>query len=240
MLPRCLVLWDVDHTLIETRGVGSAVFREAFEKATGMTMSAGMATAHGHTEPVLLEKTLEINGIQHRDDGLFERFAAAQADGYRARVDELRKRGRALPGVEEAVGALATEPDVVQSVLTGNTRRAAQVKLSVFGLERYLNLDTGAYGDDDAYRPRLVEFAMARAAERVGAPVPSESTVLIGDTPKDIAAAREAGVGVIAVASGTSSVDDLTGAGADLVLGTLESVDIRDLVGRVLTVRAGE
>ncbi|GAA4896131.1 HAD family hydrolase [Streptomonospora salina] len=240
MLPRCLVLWDVDHTLIETRGVGSAVFREAFEKATGATMSAGMATAHGHTEPVLLEKTLELNGIQDREEGLFERFAAAQADGYRARSDELRERGRVLPGIEDALGALATDSGVMQSVLTGNTRRAAQVKLSAFGLDRHLDLAVGAYGDDDSYRPRLVEVALARAAERAGMSVPRERVVLIGDTPKDIAAAREAGVGVIAVASGTSSVDDLTGVGADLVLGTLESVDIRDLVGRVLTVRAGE
>jgi phosphoglycolate phosphatase-like HAD superfamily hydrolase len=42
--------------------------------------------------------------------------------------------------------------------------------------------------------------------------------VLIGDTPRDVAAALTAGVQVIAVASGRSSIEDLQAAGASKVL----------------------
>ncbi|GAB3450098.1 haloacid dehalogenase-like hydrolase [Streptomonospora sediminis] len=238
MPPRSLVLWDVDHTLIETRGVGSAVFGDAFEKATGRPMNAGMARAHGETEPVLLEKTLVLNGISDRDDELFGRFAAAQAEAYRARLEELRSRGRALPGVESALRAVAVDPAVIQSVLTGNTRTAAQIKLSAFGLDDHLDLGIGAYGDDDAHRPNLVEVARTRAAERYEAPIARGRTVLIGDTPNDIAAGKAAGVAVIAVASGASTLRDLTDAGADLVLKTLENADISRHLAQVVAERA--
>ena len=30
-----LVLWDIDHTLIETRGVGGEIYADAFRAVTG-------------------------------------------------------------------------------------------------------------------------------------------------------------------------------------------------------------
>ncbi|GAA3744972.1 phosphoglycolate phosphatase-like HAD superfamily hydrolase [Spinactinospora alkalitolerans] len=230
-----LLLWDVDHTLIETRGVGGVVFGEAFEKATGRPMSAGMAKAHGHTEPVLLEQTLDLNRVHDRDEDLFRRFADAQADSYLAHLDELRERGRALPGVEVALRELSRVPGTIQTVLTGNTRKAAQIKISAFGLDQYLDLEIGAYGDDDSDRPALVGIARKRAERRRGAAFNQANTVLIGDTPKDIEAAHTAGARVIAVASGGSTPEELTEAGADLTLKTLEGADSPGILASLLS-----
>ncbi|WP_435106631.1 HAD family hydrolase [Nocardiopsis synnemataformans] len=228
------VLWDVDHTLLETRGVGSKVFAEAFEIATGQPMSAGMATALGHTEPVLLEETLHLNGIRCPDEGLFERFARAQVAAYRQHAEELRMRGRILPGVERTLEALGHQPNIIQSVLTGNTRGAAEVKLAVFGLDRWLDLDIGAYGDDDVNRSALVGFARQRSEAKLGEAFPASDIILIGDTPRDVEAGHLAGVRVIGVASGASPVQELQSAGADYTIESLDETDIFDILSAFL------
>ncbi|GAA1109819.1 haloacid dehalogenase-like hydrolase [Nocardiopsis exhalans] len=229
-----LVLWDVDHTLIETRGVGGEVFAEAFEAATGRPLSAGMAKAAGHTEPVLLRKTLHLNGITDPGPEVFERFLREQADGYRRRQDRLRTQGRALPGVTEALQTLSRRQHIVQSVLTGNTRAAAEIKLAAFGLDRWLDFDLGAYGDDDDNRPALVEVAHRRTAEKLGKPISISQIVLIGDTPKDVEAALTSGARVLGVASGASSVEELRRAGADRVLASLADTDIVELLSELV------
>jgi hypothetical protein len=72
---------------------------------------------------------------------------------------------------------------VIQSILTGNTRPAAEIKLRAFGLDRYPDLDVGAYGTDDDDRASLVKIARQRAEAAHGVRFGPASTVLIGDTP---------------------------------------------------------
>ncbi|MGH3327222.1 MAG: hypothetical protein ACRDPT_05380 [Streptomycetales bacterium] len=72
MTGKLLVLWDVDHTLIETRGVGREVFAAAFEQVTGRPMKE-MAQPWGRTEPVILAETLDSHGIVDPGD-YFQRF----------------------------------------------------------------------------------------------------------------------------------------------------------------------
>jgi len=63
MTPRLLVLWDVDHTLIETRGVGHAIYDRAFPAATGKPL-AKLASIAGRTELDIMTESLRINGIE--------------------------------------------------------------------------------------------------------------------------------------------------------------------------------
>jgi phosphoglycolate phosphatase-like HAD superfamily hydrolase len=219
--PTLLVLWDIDHTLIETGGVGSEIYAAAFQKVTGHKLQQ-MADVSGRTEPVIFRETLALHGID--DPGnLFSVFADEQARGYAERVDELRQRGRALPGAAQALNALAKRDDAFQSVLTGNTRPSAEIKLNAFGLGTHLDLDAAAYGTDSDERADLVDIARHRATQRTGRSFGPESTVLIGDTPADVAAAQDGGARIIAVATGNSSTDDLAAAGASNVLADLTS-----------------
>jgi phosphoglycolate phosphatase len=218
-----LVLWDIDHTLIETSGVGGEIYADAFRAVTGHPLDE-MPALSGRTEPVIFREALKANGIVDTGD-LYEQFAEEQARGYAARADELRRRGRALPGAADALRALADRPDVIQSVLTGNTRPASEIKLRVFGLDQYLDLDVGAYGTDDNDRPNLVKIARQRAEAAHGMPFDAASTMLIGDTPNDVAAARDGGARIIAVATGSDSAEDLTRAGADTVFEDLTQTD---------------
>ena len=215
---RRLVLWDVDHTLIETGGVGGEVFAEAFQGATGRRLES-MPDPTGLTEPEIFRRALAALGIE--DGGLFERFTELQAAEYRARGGELLTRGRVLPGVHAALRAVGAAPDLLQSVLSGNTRVAARAKLAVFRLGGYFDLEVSAGGDDDPVRAHLVPVVWERAAEKYGIRFDADSTVLVGDTPADIETGHANGCRVAAVATGRTSAEELRAAGADHVFAHL-------------------
>jgi phosphoglycolate phosphatase-like HAD superfamily hydrolase len=207
-----LVLWDIDHTLMATRGFGGELWGEAFEQVTGVALRE-QASVTGSTERVILRETARLHDVDY-DEELFTRFADALGALHVRRAAELRERGHALPGAAAVLAALA-ERGVRQSVVTGNVRAAAEVKLAVFGLDAYMRLDEGAYGEDGEGRPELLTAALKRAA------VPPQAAVFLGDTPADVEGGSEAGVRVVAVASGKTSEEELRSAGADVVLAGL-------------------
>jgi phosphoglycolate phosphatase-like HAD superfamily hydrolase len=211
-----LILWDIDHTLIDTGGVGREVFADAFAQATGVPMK-DMAEVSGRTELVIFGETLDLHGIPRSADR-FDRFIELQARGYDERADEMRLRGRVLPGALNALQEFDRAPDIIQSVLTGNTKASAEAKLRIFGLSPYLDLEIGGYGEDDPVRARLVSIARERTHELHGAAFTANATFLIGDTPQDVIAGKDGAVHVIAVASGKSTTAELKAAGAEVVL----------------------
>lgn len=217
--PRLLVLWDVDHTLIESRGVGRALYERAFPAATGTPLTA-LASLAGRTELDIMADTLRLNGVEPTSSALAA-LAKALVQEYEHARDLLRSTGRALPGAHLVLTDLAADPAVHQTVLTGNLREVARIKLDVFDLARHLDLSSGAYGDDHPDRATLVGLAQQRAHHSTGVPFTAEATVLIGDTPRDVHAGLTAGVHVIAVATGTTSPTELRAAGAHHVAATL-------------------
>jgi phosphoglycolate phosphatase-like HAD superfamily hydrolase len=115
---------------------------------------------------------------------------------------------------------------VHQSVLTGNVRPLAEVKLTAMGLRHALDLCIGAYGDDHEIRTELVHLARRRAAGVHGGPgqdFAGEATIVVGDTPLDIEAALAAGARAVGVATGPYCAADLRAAGAHAVLPDLRS-----------------
>jgi phosphoglycolate phosphatase-like HAD superfamily hydrolase len=117
---------------------------------------------------------------------------------------------------------------VHQSVVTGNIRLLAEVKLAALGLRNGLDLCIGAYGDDHEDRTELVQVARRRAAAvhgRTPAAFAGTSTVVIGDTPLDVTAALAAGARAVGVATGSHSAADLRAAGAHAVLPDLTDTD---------------
>lgn len=212
-----LVLWDIDHTLIDTRGVGRELSAAAFLQTTGVVMRE-QAKIDGITEPVIFRETAKLHGLD-TDRSDFDRFARALAEAHLRRAAELRERGHALPGAASALNALDAV-GVRQTVVSGNIRPVAEIKLQVFGLDSHILWDLGAYGEDREVRADLVHLSLQRAEATAG------TAVLIGDTPADIEGAQANGVRVIAVASGRFDESALRDAGAQTVVSDLRDTEL--------------
>ncbi len=216
-----LALWDVDHTLIENNGVNKETYANAFELLTGR-QAVHRAETDGRTEPEIMRNMLIAHGIEPTGSYL-ARVAEVLERATAANASRLRDRGCELPGARDALAALQGTPGIVQSVLSGNTRPNAYTKLSAFGLHEYLDFEVGGYGSDDDVRANLVGVAQGRASAKYGVGFGPETTVLVGDTPRDVRAGLDGGAHVVAVASGSDDMDTLREAGADVVL-----PDLRD------------
>src|SRR5262245_65415355 len=98
---------------------------------------------------------------------------------------------RILPGIDEVLGELTERPDVLLGLATGNIERGARIKLERGNLNQYFAF--GGFGSDSEDRTTLVRRAAEIGASRSGAALSSSDVFVIGDTPRDIAAGREAG-----------------------------------------------
>lgn len=219
---KSLLLWDVDHTLIDSGGVSKMNYALAFELLVGRTSRVAPRT-EGRTDTLIMEDVLRDNGARPEEYPLEDQWAALANAGELNRA-ALGDRGRALPGALDCLRLVSKSSTIIQSTLTGNIKRNAAVKLSTFGLDHWLDMHVGAFGEDRRNRTELVAVAQARAAERYNFRPDRDATVVIGDTRRDVRAGLDGGARVIGVATGASTADDLHIAGADAVLDDLQDV----------------
>lgn len=210
-----LVLFDIDGTLVLTGGAGLRAMNRACQEMLGHAEILDGIPVAGRTDWIILHDALKQIG-RDMDDGLF----AALRDRYLERLpDEMKLRGRGvngvMPGIRELLDALQARPDVHLGLLTGNFERGARIKLEHFDLWRYFRC--GAFGDDSPDRNALVPFALQRAEACGIPPVSSSDVLVVGDTPHDVACALAADAVPVAVATGSSSIEQLRASGADIV-----------------------
>lgn len=215
-----LVLFDIDGTLIDAGGAGLASLESAIEEIFGP--GGPSLNLAGSTD----------GGIVR---GLFDHFkrpfdAVVEQKFYEAYLPKLKNNlgdpsfgGRLLDGVSGLLESLEEEGHHL-GLLTGNLARGAMIKMSHFGLSDFFAF--GSYGDDHWDRNRLGPIALRRAQETTGRTYQPEETVVVGDTPKDIACAHAFGARCIAVATGTFSAPELERSGADQVVDSLKGLEI--------------
>jgi phosphoglycolate phosphatase len=203
-----LVLWDIDGTLVRTAGHGRFAFEEAFRAVVGRDPEP--VDYAGRTDKQIVQTML---GNRPGDT---PRILEELAGALELRKEAMAAEGYAYPGVPEVLAALYSRDDVIQSLLTGNIQANAVVKVSAFGLERWFDFEVGAYGSDPhEERSDLVAVARERAAAKYGEPT---GAVLVGDTPLDVLAARQAGARAVAVATGFAEGEALRASEPDAFL----------------------
>ena len=206
MRGEAVILFDIDGTLVDTDGAGRRSLDRVLAEMFGPGAPLASRDLAGQTDRAILRAALADRGC---GDGSFERRFPEFFERYtRALVEELGRQGpqsnppagRVLPGVREALAALAERDSVHLGLLTGNVRAGAKAKLEAFGLwERFA---FGGFGDDAEHRPDLLPVALARASARAGRALPAACAVVVGDTPHDVAVARAHGARAVAVATG--------------------------------------
>ena len=228
-----LVLFDIDGTLLIRASTEHALaVLEAIADVWGVRVgSAGPVQAAGRTDIDIARQILARHDVVgDAFDSRLGAFEDATADHYARLVpDDLS--ARVAPGAEAVLRALADDAAVRLSLVTGNIEDVAHLKLASAGLGGYFERGQGGFGSDAEDRLLLPAIARERAgaAWNAGAPWPRERTVVVGDTPRDIACARADGVSAIAVPTGPYGHEDLTG--ADIVIASL--AELHAALGRL-------
>ena len=225
---RFLVLWDIDGTLVQAGEVGRDIFTEAFQAVLGRDpdqVTAKALVMAGRTDPEIALEFLAAHEIAEGERHL-PAFSEALVTALAAKAALIQRLGRALPGAREALAALDRTDGVVQSLLTGNVQPNALLKLASFELDGHLDFEVGGFGSDHHHRPSLVEVARAKAERKYGTGFPGTATVLVGDTPLDVAAGRAGGARGVAVATGPFPADELRQTDADAVLEDLGETEV--------------
>ena len=215
-----LFLFDIDGTLLQSHGVGRRAVEASLAKRLGRAVDTAAVSFSGKTDPQIFRQILSDSEIVGDVPEDLDRAVEEACEAYAETMREMWPAAtvEALPGAVEAVRAMlrAGEP---LALLTGNIEPMAALKVERIGLGDAF--EYGAYGSDAEDRNRLPLVALERARAR-GLTLQPEDLVLIGDTPRDVEAARSAGAQSVGVATGRYSADDLRDAGATLVLETLE------------------
>jgi phosphoglycolate phosphatase len=213
-MPKVL-LFDIDGTLVLTGRAGVRAMNRACQEVIGHSNALDGVAVAGRTDWIILHDALR--GIGHEmDEDLFARLRDTYVTFLREEILLPGEGVKAvLPGVAGLLDALRARPDVFLALLTGNFEEGARIKLEHFDLWRYFKC--GAFGDDAADRNALVPFVLDRARACGLDAIAPEEVFVVGDTPHDVACARAVGAVPVGVATGSFSVADLRGSGADIV-----------------------
>ena len=222
------VIFDVDGTLLTTGGAGAVAWDKAFQEVLGKSVDIATVTESGMTDHdvafAALRTVLDREPTQQDVDELTPVYvrelpeAVARSRNYRVE-----------PGIVDLLERL-TADGLPLGITTGNIEPAAKIKLERGNLNRFFAF--GGYGSDSTDRTELTLHAIKRGIVACatgnypnGKPqvLSKDDFIAIGDTPRDVTAAREAGIRIISVATGLFDLESLKAAGPDWALPTVES-----------------
>jgi phosphoglycolate phosphatase len=209
-----IYLFDIDGTILSTGGAGTRAFVRAFGEVTGHPEACQGFSFGGMTDLAIIRQSLANIGRemdQATVDHILETYLACLRDEI-----SRTERYRIMPGVREMVSALREHERVAMGLGTGNLRRGAEVKLTHGKLWHLF--DFGGFGCDFEDRIALLGAGADRGAALLGVPRAECRVVVIGDTIRDIVAARGIGAECLSVTTGGVSAEVLREAGADEVV----------------------
>jgi phosphoglycolate phosphatase-like HAD superfamily hydrolase len=204
-------LFDIDGTLVLTGGAGTRALNRVFRDRYAIEGAMDAVQPGGKTDPMIVREVFHSRlGRDAADDeiaAIFEVYVPL------LRVEiQASARFRTMPAAVETVRWLGGQSGVKLGLATGNIRGAAEAKLAHIDLWGAFGF--GGYGDDSGDRAELVRIAMQRAGA-------ADEYVVVGDTPRDIEAARACGCRVVCVPTGSTSADELAGHRPDALFATL-------------------
>jgi len=219
-MKRCLLLFDLDGTLLLTGGAGTRSFERSFLKHYGVRVDTQRVRMDGKTDPAIARELLSLYGLPS-DDPAVQKVLSGYVEALDSEV-AASPGYHVLQGVEVALKELSQRSDVVIGLATGNLESGARIKLERGKLNQFFPF--GGFGSDSENRPEIVRIAVRRGKEYAKEDFGPGDIVVIGDTPRDIDAGKAASVKVLAVASGSFDLEALRACSPDAVVKSLSPV----------------
>jgi phosphoglycolate phosphatase len=219
-----VLLFDIDGTLVLTGGAGRRAMVGAFQNLHGKhDVFEGMSFGG------MTDRAIARHGLRDVLEQITDTEIDRALDAYLALLHvELAKTDnyRILPGVKTLLDSIVGQKDVAIGLGTGNVRKGAYAKLAHGGIDHPFAF--GGFGCDAEDRTELLRVGARRGAEKLGVAVEKCRVVVIGDTPKDVAAAKGIGARCVGVGTGGFTPEHLRELGAEHAFATLEHDGVRD------------
>ena len=206
-----VLLFDIDGTLITTGGAGRRAMARAFDEQYGRGDALAEIPLDGMTDRLIVRLGIEAVGREASEaaiDGVLAAYLRALSDEVTRVAPE---RYRVHRGMHEAIAVTARQGAAI-GLGTGNLRAGAKIKLERVELHDCFTF--GGFGCDAEARVELIRVGAERGAAALGVPVSECRVVVIGDTPKDVAAAHGIGAEAIGVGTGRFTPEQLRESGA--------------------------
>ncbi len=218
---RTPIWFDIDGTLLHTR-VGKDAFRFALHEVYGWEEDMATVRFAGNTD---LQVLMDMN---ERHQGELQETLAGQQDFFERMAHHMdvglaRETPERIPGAKELLQQLHQDPQVMLGLITGNAKACAFLKLKHADL--HADFRAGGYGDEHADRNVLADRAVEAARKQLDPEHSLSAGWLIGDTPRDMAAAQQIGAKALGVASGSYTEEELRKSGADEVVENFLDLD---------------
>jgi phosphoglycolate phosphatase len=196
-------LFDIDGTLLNTRdGVHYYSFRNALKNIFGLDASLEGVPVHGNTDVGILRAVIRRAGVS---ESSFEEklplIVQQMSDEVEDRSHEIR--ADVCPSIRELLESLRASGKLL-GIVTGNFERIGWAKLTATNLKQYFSF--GSFSDKNELRTDIFRAGQQQAKKQLGS---QAVTYVVGDTPSDIAAAREAELPIISVATGIYPIHEL-------------------------------
>ncbi|KZK73558.1 MAG: hydrolase [Pelodictyon luteolum] len=222
-MPRKLVLFDIDGTLLNVGPVNRRVIQDALLEVYGTEGTAATHSFAGRMDNIIIHEVLEDTGLTRTEiEAKFERAKQTYIDLFRKRAT---KEDITLTlGIRTLLERLQTHSGIIVGLLTGNFEASGRHKLQIPGINHFFPF--GAFADDARHRNDLPAVAVEKAWRITGKRFTGQDVVVIGDTEHDINCARAHNARSVAVATGTYSLDRLRGHHPDVLLENLNQPDV--------------
>lgn len=217
-------LFDIDWTLLKGSTENNQVHNEAFDYALHTVFNLPNASkreinSEGSIDTKILIDVAMLHGIpEEKSKSIMPQALTTMTDYFLEHADE--GSFEPMPGVVDLLSTLKSK-NIPIGLLTGNIAEIGWEKMKRSGLINFFSF--GAFGSMAFKRVDLIKIAAEEAGKVLGRNVAVDELFIVGDSPLDIACARDGGIPVIAVGAGHFKSHEL--AHADLTLESLEEKD---------------
>lgn len=215
---KTLFLWDIDGTILLSGGAGKAAFDRVFQEIFEEDYVWQNIVPDGRTDDSLIDELFEKRfqrkpSIQEKEKVVTRYNQLMEEECHKA------SRFRLMPQAKYRIESLSQLKHIQLGLVTGNYKISAYHKLRRVGLDHYFPF--GGFGCDAYQRQDVTRRAFERGRDYLGAEPLNLYT--IGDTVFDIQCGKGIGAQTIAVATGSTSYEDLKKEKPDFLL-----EDLRD------------
>lgn len=223
---RKIVLFDIDGTVLKTGGAGIRALNKAIEEMGGIKDVCNFFELQGSTDRVNFENAFKCAFKRMPTKKEFETIKKLYIKYLPYEVELSVRNGKYLKikGIEKFLKVLSNNKDVLIGLGTGNLKEGAYIKLRPSNLSHYFIF--GGFGEKYSKREDMLRKAVYSASKIVKKKINPNNVYVIGDTEKDIIAAKNLGYHSAAVLDGFGDKRKIYLSGPELIEKDFSNIDV--------------